>query len=175
MFFYSLLLVASVIMALVVLYLYRMLADVGKAVYRAFLPSAKNDPSNHQNEVKVATSINDTPTPWGWHGQVAQERKERTHTAAPPLIVPWGWKGNGHEIRERGHKPSVRSSVQNGATGLDAFLKRKRLESDSAFRDGVGWPYREEKFELAGKVYKMTRRETFARTDFTTMVKPWGW
>ena len=169
MVFYSLLFVASVIMALVVLYLYRMLAAVGKAVYRAFLPSTKDNPSNHQNEVKVVTSINDTPTPWGWHGNVAQEHKEhkeRTHTAAPPLIVPWGWKGNGNEIRVRGPKPSVRNSVQNGTTGL---------ESDAASRDGVGWPYREEKFEFAGKLYKVTRRETFARTDFTTMVKPWGW
>jgi hypothetical protein len=177
MVFYSILFVASVIVALVVLYLYHMLADVGKTVYKAFLPSTKDSSSNHQTKVKVATSINDTPTPWGWQGKAAQESRKRTSPVASPKNVPWGWKGNNHEIRDRGSKPPVQTAVRIGAKGLDALLKQSGngSNSDSASRKKVGWPYREEKTEFAGKAYTVKRKATPARTNLRTAGKPWGW
>ena len=177
MVFYSLLFVASVIVALVVLYLYHQLAGAGQAVYKTLLPSSKTNPASDRDYARIATSVNDTPTPWGWKSKAAQTKKSRVHPASPPGNVPWGWKGNDHKIREHGPKPSIHNTVKSGAVGLDAFLKQNENgpNSSSASSGNVGWPYREEKSEFAGKVYKMKRKAAPARTNLRTAGKPWGW
>ena len=160
MVFYSLLLVASVIIALVILYLYHQLEDVGKAVYRALLPSTKDNRTRHTNQRKVRATINDTAT-------------------------PWGWQGNEHKIREPGHRrtaqgvagKTTQKTAQKTAMGLDAFLNKHENgpESGTESRKHVGWPYREEEIGSAGKVYKVTRKTKPARTNLKTAGKPWGW
>jgi hypothetical protein len=181
MVFYSLLLVASVTIALVVLYLYNQFSGVGKAVYRALLPSAKNNSTRKINQPNVRVTVNHTPTPWGWQGKTAQADRVRQHSASPPRNVPWGWKGNHHEIREHSPKRTVQNATQETARkttmGLDAFLNKHEngSESDSVSRDHVGWPYREEKLEFARKSYKVKRKATPARRKLKTASKPWGW
>jgi len=138
MFFYVSLFIACVISALLVLYIYHALADVGKAVYRNFLPGQKDNLASQIGDVRFHSKVNDTPT-------------------------PWGWKGNDHGTREHGAK----GAVFNGATGLDAFVNKHSKESVS-----VGWPYREEKTELTGKAYKVTRGTASKKT---TGNQPWGW
>lgn len=161
MVFYSLLLVASVIIALVVLYLFHQLADVGNALYRALLPSAKNNRTRHinqrrVNQRRVRATINDTAT-------------------------PWGWQGNDHKIREHGPRRTVQGAAQEtaqkAAMGLDAFLNKHEngSESDTESRKQVGWPYREEELGSADKVYKVKRKTRPARTNLKTTGKPWGW
>lgn len=68
MFFYASLFVACVILAVIIVWLYRALAGVGQAVYQAFLPSSKRDngPTSHLDTQRLNTTINDVPTPWGW-------------------------------------------------------------------------------------------------------------
>lgn len=142
MFFYVSLFIACVISALLFLYLFHALADVGRAVYRSFLPSQKENLARHIGDVKFHSKVNDTPT-------------------------PWGWKGNNHGPRE--HR--ARSAAENRATGLDAFVNKHSKESAS-----VGWPYREEKTEFAGKAYKVSRRTKPQKPRLrTTTNQPWGW
>ena len=142
MFFYVSLFIACVISALLVLYIYHALADVGKAVYRNFLPGQKDNLASHIEDVRFHSKINDTPT-------------------------PWGWKGNDHGTRELGAK----GVALNGAAGLDAFVNKHSKESVS-----VGWPYREEKTELAGTAYKVTRGTASKKSRMsTTGNQPWGW
>ena len=142
MFFYISLFIACVISALLVLYIYHALADVGKAVFRNFLPGQKDSLASQIGDVRFHSKVNDTPT-------------------------PWGWKGNDHETREHGAK----GAALNGATGLDAFVNKHSKESTS-----VGWPYREEKNEFAGKAYKVTRKPTSKKPGMsTTCNQPWGW
>ena len=173
MFFYTALLVASVIAALIILYIYNALADIGKAVYRAFLPSSKDNLSSHIDDTPYHATINDTPTPWGWDGQAEPASPVRAVPASPNDDAPWGWKGNDHEIREHG----PRSAVRNATSGLDAFLNKAASEraSKAGRQATVGWPYREEKFEFAGKAYKVTRKATPRKTNLETAGKPWGW
>ena len=81
--------------------------------------------------------------------------------------TPWGWKGNDHATRDHGAK----GAALNGATGLDAFVNKRGKGSAS-----VGWPYREEKTEFAGKAYKVTRRTASKKSrQSTTGSQPWGW
>lgn len=102
MLFYVSLFIASVMSALVVLYIYHALADVGKAVYRALLPSSKNNVTRHRRNVRFNSAVSDTPTPWGWNG-------------------------NEPEAREYGTKPAT----TNGASGLDGFLNNVGNKSTS--------------------------------------------
>ena len=69
MFFYTSLFVASIIIALVVVWLYNAMKNVGKVVYRAILPSSKNNPASHVKKRVLHATVNDTRTPWGWQGK----------------------------------------------------------------------------------------------------------
>jgi len=174
MFFYTALFVASVIAALIILYLFNALKNVGQAVYRAFLPSSKDNLARHIDDAPYHATINDTPTPWGWNGQAAPVvNPVKPVPASPNDDAPWGWKGNDHAVREHGPKSAVRTAV----AGLDAVLNNTGNESGtkSNRQSAVGWPYREEKFELAGKAYKVTRKATLRKTNLETTGKPWGW
>lgn len=148
MFFYTALFVASVIAALITLYLFNVLKDAGKAVYRAFLPSSKDNLSRHIDDVPFHATIKDTSTPWGWNG-------------------------NDHGIRE--HHP--KRAVRNANSGLDGFLSQVGNERDqkASKKVAASWPYREEKSESTGKAYKVTRKVTPRKTNLEKTGKPWGW
>jgi len=88
------------------------------------------------------------------------------HSKVNDTQTPWGWKGNDVGTRQRGTK----AATVNGATGLDAFVNKHSNESKS-----VGWPYREEKNEFAGKAYKVTRRTSKKSGAQTSGGQPWGW
>ena len=103
MFFYASLFVASVIVSLVLVWLYRSLAGVGKAVYQAILPSNKDsrDPTRHlETTTKLNTTINEVPQPWGWEGTAdlydskldsTRIKKLRKNLHKGPSNKPWGW------------------------------------------------------------------------------------
>ena len=175
MFFYTTLFIASLIVALVIVWLYNAVADVAKQVYRAMLPSAKNNLTDHVKDVPMRTSINDTPTPWGWNGHGTPKHAAKTHAAKPEMpsaATPWGWAGNDREIREHGSA----HAFPNGSKTETAFKSyANKLKPAQKPKEKVGWPYREEKFEFAGKSYKVTRKARPRRTNLSTAGKPWGW
>ena len=92
--------------------------------------------------------------------------RTRNHSTKNKTPTPWGWKGNGSVIRDH----DAQSAAVNGASGLDAFLNDHDKESAS-----VGWPYREEKTELAGRANKVSRKAGSAKTGRRSGGKPWGW
>jgi hypothetical protein len=167
MFFYTTLFIASVIIAFVILYLYRSLWEVGSAIYKVFLPSAKTNRPRQAEDEKPGTSINRTPTPWGWNGHATPENANRPQVARQTGQTPWGWPGNDHEIREH----SAGNRLLNAQHSMHDVVSATGADRNP----GVGWPYREEKVEFAGKAYKVTRKATPARTNLKTTGKPWGW
>jgi hypothetical protein len=90
-----------------------------------------------------------------------QRQKGRFDSTVNKTAVPWGWKGNESEIREHG---------PDAATGFDAIIKNNSNESAT-----VGWPYREEKTELAGRANKVSRKPRAVKTGGRSGGKPWGW
>ena len=101
MFFYASLFVASVVVALVLVWLYRAIANAGKAVYQAILPSYKlnHDPTSHLDKVDLETSVNEVPMPWGWQGETRLPDKNQARARIRQLrknyqknsAKPWGW------------------------------------------------------------------------------------
>jgi hypothetical protein len=178
MFFYISLFIASVVAAIIILYVYNAIVDVGKQVYRSFLPSSKrkfkNKATNHVSEPRYTSTINDTPTPWGWQSHATPANTARTHPAPASSVdnTPWGWKAKNQGVHERGAKNGNENS-----SGLDGYLKKTSYGSEPAAtpKPTVGWPYREEKSEMAGKAYKVKRATTFRRTNLKETSTPWGW
>ena len=154
MFFYTSLFVAGLIVALLILWLYNAILDVGKQVYRAILPSSKSNVTRHVQEIPLHTTINDTVA--------------KTRAAKPSKATPWGWPGNKNEVQ--GHGPAT--SWPNGSK-TEASLAGNGEKPKSAQK--VGWPYREEEFEFAGKSYKVSRKVKKRKTNLSKTGKPWGW
>lgn len=165
MFFYTSLFIASLIVALIALWLYNALVDIGKVVYQAILPSSKGNPTDHlKPEVVLRTTINDVPTPWGWGEHSKPSQAARTAKIAPSDSVPWGWPGNNSKIREHGRQ----YDLNGGAALTDP-------QPDQQAKSATGWPYREEKFDFAGKSYKVSRKATPKKTNLSKTGTPWGW
>jgi hypothetical protein len=169
MFYYAALFVASFIAAAVVLWLYRSLVGVGKAVYQAFLPSSVTDDNltAHVADDRLPLTINDTATPWGWGKNESPAQAARTGAVVQDDPVPWGWPGSKQEIRE--HNPILNLSSKT------LVEPEAETEADNIPQGHIGWPYREEKFEFAGKAYKVVRKDAPEKTDLGLASKPWGW
>ena len=124
MFFYTSLFIASLIVALVIVWLYNSVADVVTQVYRAFLPSSKNNFTDQVRDVPLhATTINDTPTPWGWNSHETPKTVAKTHAAIPSKSTPWGWSGNDREIREHGPTHAIPNDSKTKAYRNSSFRR----------------------------------------------------
>lgn len=174
MFFYTALLVASVILAFVFVYLYSVIVGSDRSVFRALLSRSKKHSTSGDPDEEHATTINETLTPWGWDNQSSPAKPVNRNPALSSMQTPWGWKGNNDKTHE---KTPGGVSGNNPATGRDAFAGNS--DSGSSASDDrnptVGWPYREEKFEFAGKAYKVKRKVIPAKTNLRDTGKPWGW
>lgn len=177
MFFYASLFVAAFITATIVLWLYRALVGVGKAVYQAMLPSYKtdvHDATAHLEDERQALTVNDTLTPWGWAGHVQSSQLARVNKIVEEEPVPWGWPGNRNEIRE--HEPMLVLSSNALTEPTDQVKPEDQNdESEDNAENKVGWPYREEQFDFAGKAYTVIRKDAPERTDLGHTGTPWGW
>ena len=142
MFFYTSLFIASLIAALVILWAYRAIADAGQALLRAMLPSTKKGPTSHLSARTMPTTINGTPTPWGWKNHDTPAHQARPHAAMP-------------------------TSEQ-----LEEFIE---VEPDKPNTLGRTWVHREERSELGGRAYKVTRKVSATAEGFKDADRPWGW
>jgi len=162
MFFYTFLLIASLIVALVILWLYKAIVDAGKVAYKAILPSTKETPSDQPEEAILSTTTGEIPTPWGWERRSPWGWKShskpnqvaRTYASKPTDQNLWGTNQGIHE-------PRSKYESQSGLY-LDSEVKRDDANQQSAVTGQVyvDWPYRERKTELTGQAYKVTREKS---------------
>lgn len=165
MFFYIFLFIASLLAALVVLWLFHLVKDAGRSLYRFFLSGAKSTPLAYVERNAARATADDTPTPWGWGENTNPSQAARAAAIAPADAVPWGWPGN-----ERRDRAPERRDVLQAEAAPDEMGPKQIKES------AIGWPYREEKSELAGTAYKVTRKATSQKTNLNYPAdRPWGW
>ena len=158
MFFYTSLLIASLVAAVVGLWVFRTIRYNVGSVYKTVLPGAAGDSTSHLKA--KAAPITSGDTPWGWQGHATPANAAKTHAALPTEKTHWDWSGSRNEVREQ--------QAQNGP--YDNLSKRANTR-----KAGAGWPQREEKTEFAGKAYKVTRKTSPEPSDSNTADKPWGW
>jgi hypothetical protein len=178
MLFYASLFLFCVVVASIVVWLYRSVEDVAKQAYRAFLPSSKQNQmrrkTRKRQQVHLNPALESAASPWGWGNEGGPRRAVPVKRAVPakPDTTPWGWEGSG----AKGRRQSTRLSEE--VTGVTRAM-RERLEGRANHKPEdkpvVGWPYREEKFEFSGKEYKVTRKPKAKISKKSTVSKPWGW
>ena len=162
MFFYTFLLIASLLVALVIFWIYRTIAYNAGSVYKTVL-SGTEIGSASQLKAEAAPVITDeSPTPWGRKSHETPQNAAKTYAALPTEKPHWDWSGSQNEIHE--HHPH-HGSHEGYAASKQA--KTRKL--------GDGWPHREEKLEFGGKAYKVTRKVTPSTSDTSIASKPWGW
>jgi len=167
MLFYIALFIVCVIIAVAFLYVFRALENVGEDVYQVSVQSIRTRYKDRPKERKLSTTVNNTKTPWGWNGAVKTDHAARTPPVVPNVKAPWGWQGNHQPIHAHGARKGVNGHFVNQT---DNASRQAKIVSPT-----VGWPYREEKFDFAGKSYKVARRVAPKPTDLSKTDKPWGW
>ena len=164
MFLYTALLIASLVAALVGLWVFRTIRYSAGSVYKTVIPDTEIG-STIQLKSKAAPVASDgSQSPWGWKGHETPANAAKTHAALPTEKPHWDWSGSRNEVHDQ--------QSHNGP--YDNLSKRATTRKASA-----GWPQREEKHEFAGKAYKVTRKAPTQTSDTDTgtgsLDKPWGW
>jgi len=171
MLFYASLFLFCVALSAVVVWFYRSLDKVGKTIYRAFLPSSKGNIKKEPPE--PAATVNGARVPWGWNGTGAERGLAPAEAIPAPVrrtTIPWGWPGNRGKEKPQANrvtKPSKQPAAPEQAN-LGATVGQRRAK--------VGWPYREESFEFAGRTYRVNKRaKVKGSTNAGGAKRPWGW
>jgi hypothetical protein len=159
MLFYTSLLVACLVGAVVIIWLYRKVAYNAGSVYKTVHPIFQPDPADNVADGALRTSAG---APWGVKDHATPSNLAKTHAAKPTEQKPWGWKGSGEQAVREQHP-------HHGSYTVPAHA------SANSGKPGAGWPYREEKQEFAGKAYKVTRKAKPSTTKLGADGKPWGW
>jgi hypothetical protein len=160
MFFYTALLIASLLAALAILWAYRTIRYNAGSVYKTVISENKIGSTSHLKSRAARTTSGGSKSPWGWKGHETPANAAKTHAALPTEKPHWDWSGSRNEVHDQ--------QSHNGP--YDNLSKRATTR-----KAGAGWPQREEKREFAGKAYKVTRKAPSETSDAGTADKPWGW
>ena len=81
--------------------------------------------------------------------------------------TPWGWKNHDTPAHQARAHAAMPTSEQ-----LDECIE---VEPDKPGTLGRTWVHREERSELGGKAYKVTRQVSDTAEGFKDADRPWGW
>lgn len=161
---YATIFIASVIVASIAIFFYKTISNSSRSAYSSKERLAILDVKpNYQKDKVTAGGIPDYP--YG-DNHATPRHMAKTHPALPTEKVDWGWNESG---KQAGH-------ARGSANSSHCSLYDLKPESSRVNRNQkVGWPYREEKSEVAGKVYKVTRKVARQDSKPDGLHKPWGW
>ena len=160
MFFYTALFIASLLAALVILWVFRTIRYNAGSVYKTVIPEIEIGSTKQLKSKPAPITSGGSQSPWGWKGHETPANAAKTHAALPTEKPHWDWSGSRNEVHDQ--------QSHNGP--YDNLSKRATTR-----KAGASWPQREEKLEVAGKAYKVTRKAPSKTSDTGTLDKPWGW
>jgi|GEM_PF-3382513 len=156
MIYYTFLLLIIVVVSVIAIWMYRAIFGVGRSVYQSNLVGGRKVSKRAKARLKVRRKAR------------AQNAGSSSSSGIP---TPWGWKDNAALPHEAyvAHKPgSLRGHAH---AGVNVFAV---APAPATARKNVGWPYKEEKMQFAGKAYKVNRRAADGG-DLNGDGKPWVW
>ena len=169
MLFYVALIVAGVVAAAVIVWVFRSFMMAGKTAYRSMSPSRSGEPKlAHLNSNLAAT-----PAPWGWGNAGGAPAPARLDRDAGPVIRPkpkdWSQsevyaRSNEKMARERDATSPHVGSVRNVLTGYD-------MQRDTR-TDTSSWPYQD---SIASGSSSVPSDNPTLTEDGERPTKPWGW
>jgi len=181
---YTSLLVACLVVSVIAYFLYRVVADSSKSIYRSRLPMALLDTAERHHKVhSPSTALAGNTKAFGQErGHATPKNFARTYPALPTESVDWGWQGSGVQLREPPLQPVTGQprTGQPGGTGWGdsnhcSLYDVKTPQSALHPKPQTGRLHREEKVKPVGRTYKVTRKEDHVDSDNRNLNKPWGW
>src|SRR5690554_4117711 len=131
-----------VLVSVVSIWVYRAIFGIGRVAYRSSLRGSRKVSKRAQARMKArrkarakaggVSTISGVPTPWGWHKASGQTHLDQEVRPSGSLI---------------GHARSDEQVFAN-------------MPQRAAAKKYVGWPYKEEQMDFAGKSYKVSRKPT---------------
>jgi len=170
---YTTLFVASLIVAAVIFFLYRVISDSSRSVYSSKNPLAIIDSTQgpHKDTTGSAGPAY-KPTPFGQDGHASPKHVARSNPAMPTETVNWGWQGSGGQLRE----PQLHLAKAAGESRHCSLFDVNATETRPQTGQYTGRLHREEKLNSTGRTYKVTRKEDHRTTpEPESLNKPWGW
>ena len=95
---------------------------------------------------------------------LSAQSAQPSYSGAP---TPWGWKS--HET------PTNLAKTHGVKPANSAGIQYSKPKNPKPSRPGTGWVEREERSELGGKAYKVTRKNVAMAEGFKSADRPWGW
>jgi len=171
---YTSLLIVCLVVSAIAYFLYKIVTDSSRSVYRSKQPLAITDTKDHPRK---KPAINEYPkgksAAFGEIGEVASPKDfARTYPAMPAGSVDWKWEGAGVQLREV-QSPHAGAANKAGHCSLYDVNPSQAAAKPNPY---TGRLHREETERPAGRTYKVTRksRQSFDSDD-RELSKPWGW
>ena len=165
---YATIFIASIIVAVLALVLYRVVAHSSKSVLSSKEPISLVSSTPGHQKGQSRGNVTGIPASLSPTGRTVPANFARPTPAMPSGNADWGWQGNDNRVREQHtpHSAGAAGSKHCSLYDVDPAVAAKR---------DVTWPHREEKTETAGKAYKVTRKVRSGRPPTDESGKPWGW
>jgi len=166
---YTTIFIASLILAVVGLVLYRVITASSESVLNSkgpvsLISSTTNSPIGESPYV-----VADAPAFPDKSSRIASANVAGPSPVMPAGDVDWGWQTDENQVREQ-HPHHSTGAVDSGHCSLfDVDPTAPPVKRD------VTWPHSEEKHEAGGSAYKVTRKAPLQTASADDSGKPWGW
>lgn len=160
------------IIAVVALFLYTVISDSSRSVYSSKNPIAiiNRNPAEKKDKARPSATTGALNSPDRNSG-VTPRNLAQTVPAKPVESVEWGWKGSTDQGGEQHAHPETGAAKVRHCSLYDVNASEPRVKQNQ----NANWPYREEKREPGGKVYKVKRASARKPVGSQGMNTPWGW
>lgn len=170
---YTSLLVACLVVSVVAYFLYKVIADSSRSVYRSKAPIALVDtPEHHHKDSLVHASVTGNSKAFGENrGHTTPKNFAKTYPAMPNESVEWKWQGSEGHLRE----PQLQAGYATGNSSHCSLYDANTPQPARRTRPNIPKLHREEKVNPVGRTYKVTRKAAHVASDNHDLNKPWGW
>jgi len=170
---YTSLLVVCLVVSAVVYFVYKVIADSSRSVYRSKEPLALVNPQDQPKKSTSKAFPVEKPAAFGQGGEHSSPKNfARTYPATPTESVNWRWEGSGVQLRE----PNLQPANATGTPGHCSLYDAKSPQPAAKPNPYTGRLHREETDRFSGRSYKVTRKSRRPTDDDDRdLHKPWGW
>lgn len=169
---YATIFIVSLIVAVIAIFLYKVISDSSRSVYSSKdrIAIINRNPANQKHKVKH-NAVSDALSSLDRRGHVTQRDLARTVPAMPVDSTNSTWKGSGNQVHEQNSDYGIGAAGASHCSLYDVRTSQPEVRQNR----GAGWPHREEKLDASGKTYKVKRKPAAATTGSQAINKPWGW
>lgn len=178
---YASLLIACLVVSVVAYFLYKVIADSSRSVYRSRAPIALVDTSlaakghHHKNPVVNASVAGNAKAFGENRGHTTPKNFAKTYPAMPTDSGERTWQAKWQRSRGNLREPPLQAGYAAGNSSHCSLYDVKTPQPAQRARPNIPKLHREEKVNSVGRTYKVTRKAAHVASDNPDLNKPWGW